>query len=101
MRKGTKSYNPLEQMSEGECSQDHRDMTGAGYCFLTFIRPFVAELLGVMLFVFVGVTCLCKVPTGASRISTALAHAFTLFVMVAVTAKVRYNKNLAISRFRR
>lgn len=60
------------------------------YCFAHFIRPLLAELFGVMFFVFVGVTCLSPTATGTSRISTALAHAFILFVMVAATAEVRY-----------
>ena len=59
-------------------------------CFTHFIRPLLAELFGVMFFVFVGVTCLSPAATETSPISAALAHAFILFVMVAATAEVRY-----------
>ncbi len=54
--------------------------------FFTFIRPCVAELLATMCFVFVDV---CS--TGYGKVNVVgFTHGFSLFVLVAATASVRY-----------
>lgn len=63
-------------------------------CFLDFIRPLFAELFGVMFFVFVGVTCLYPNANYTGTITSSLAHAFILFVMVAATATARYKREI-------
>ena len=90
MYKASSSYTPMNETWQEGSSPREPDKGTASYCFLHFIRPILAELFGVMFFVFVGVTCLCPNATGTGRIATALAHAFALFVMVAVMANVRY-----------
>jgi hypothetical protein len=92
--KGAKRYIPLEETGEEVCPSPEPDPRTAAYMFIHFIRPLFAELFGVMFFVFVGVSSVCRNKTGTARIATGLAHAFTLFVMVAATAKVRYARNL-------
>ena len=93
MKKRTEHYTPLKETWQEDCPPlGESDPATQAYCFTYFIRPLLAELLGVMFFVFVGVACLCPKATGTGRIATALAHAFILFVMVAVTANLRYGQ---------
>ena len=90
MSKASPSYTPMKDTWQESSSLREPDKGTAAYCFVYCILPILAELFGVMFFVFVGVTCLCPNATGTGRIATALAHAFALFVMVAVMAKARY-----------
>ena len=90
MYKGQSTYIPMDKSWSEGCSSREPEKRTASYCFLYFLRPVLAEFFGVIFFVFVGVTCLCPNATGTGRIAAALAHAFALFVMVAVMAKVRY-----------
>ena len=53
--------------------------------FYKFIRPCIAELIGSMCFVFVDVCSVVWAPFAA------FTHGFILFVLVAVTASVRYD----------
>lgn len=90
MYKDGKIYSPLnDNQKELGCLPSDPDRRVSGYYFKYFIRPLLAELIGVMLFVFVGVTCLYPKATGTGRIGAALAHGFVLFVMVAITATAR------------
>ena len=80
MYKALAKYTPMNETWQEGSSPREPDKGTASYCFV--IRCYV--------FVFVGVTCLYPNATRTGRIATALAHAFALFVMVAVMAKVRY-----------
>ena len=90
VHKESSSYTPMSETGQENCSPREPEKGAPSFYFLYFIRPILAELLGVLFFVFVGVTCLCPNATGTGRIATALAHGFALFVMVAVMANVRY-----------
>ncbi|XP_028393976.1 aquaporin-8-like isoform X1 [Dendronephthya gigantea] len=89
MYKSGKKYTPLNEDQEElklSCFPSDSNQNAPGYYFKYFIQPLMAELIGVMFFVFVGVTCLSPIATEAGQIVAALAHGFILFVMVAITA---------------
>lgn len=81
--KGKTEYIPLVKSDKSTPSTPPRRPTMASVIFFKFIRPCMAEMLGTMTFVFVGV---CSVSLGNYA---GFTHGFILFVNVAATATVR------------